>query len=222
MNKIAQDAAKGHAKDTKKGGYVTEDGQIFDLGKEGKNFCLSYCGNKLDAWQFNEKGEFVEAPDEEKLRAEAMDKLKDTYSEAEMKSMHTDSLVEIAAKVEGSTDDQGAAGGSDDGDEVDLDKMNKAELIAFLVKLDPTQDAEKLTKAKPKNDDIKDLIQAANDLNGEVYPLDKMKALAIAFGAIPSEIEALDNDDLRHVVLFKRDNVELPESVSQKMSGAAE
>jgi hypothetical protein len=212
MNEIAKAAAKEYAKTTGLAGYVTEDGQVFPIGKEGKNFCLSYCSRKLDAWQFNEKGEAVEPESDEAAREKAISKLASKYSDAELANMSTETLVKLAGDSETETNPT-------DGDgEVNLDKLNKAQLIELLVKLDPQEDADTLTKAKPKNDDLKDKIEAANALVGEAYDLPKLKALAVHFGAQDEAIESLDLDEVRSVVLYHRDGVELPESVTLKMT----
>lgn len=215
MKKELQTAASAYAKTMKKGGYITSDENIFEPTPAGKTFATSHASSleDKDVVEFDENGQEVKQKGEQELRASYIESLKGQYSKAELANMGTEQMAAlINSKAE-----KGAEGEGEDEDELNLDKMNKAQLIKALVELDPTEDAEKHTKAKTGNNELKDLIEAANSLTG--FDSDKLRQMALKFGAEEQELEGLETDDLKAIVLNKRDGVELPESVQQKLTG---
>lgn len=212
MNKTQQTAASWFAKNMKKGGFVTADGNVFENNPEGKSFAKSHASVLEDknVAEFDENGEEIEVVSEDELRAKYSEALADKYGENEINNMSLGQLEKLA-------NDLGQKAEGEDEGEIDLDKMNKAQLIKVLAELDPTEDVEKHTKAKTANNTLKDLIEAANSLTG--FDTEKLQQLAIHFGAEKQTIEGLDNEELKAVVLFQRDGLELPENVSQKMTG---
>jgi hypothetical protein len=214
MKKELQTAASWYAKNMKKGGFITSDENIFEATKEGKIFATSHASSLEDkeVVEFDEQGQEVTQPAENELRDSLIESLQSKYSKAELGNMGTEKLAQLAKKES----DPGNQDGDDD-NEIDLDKMNKAQLIKTLAALDPTEGVEKHTKAKTGNDKLKDLIEAANSLIG--FESDKLRELALKFGAEEQELEGLEKDDLKAIVLNKRDGVELPENVQQKLTG---
>lgn len=214
MNEIQQISVADFTKTAKKGGYVTSDGNIFDLNPAGKTFATSHASGLADksVLTFDEKGEQVIEKSDAEVREIAMKSLSGKYSEGELSNLSTHTLTELAKQ----TGNSGEGGQT----EIDIDKMNKAQLIDLLVSLDPTVDPEYHTKAKTKNDDLKDLIEIANSLTGlEIEHLSKM---ALAFELSEEQLSRLEAEDLKNYILHKRDGLELAESVSNKINDVKE
>lgn len=214
MKKEIQAAASAYAKVMKKGGFITSDENIFEPTPSGKVFATSHASSleDKDVVEFDENGQEVKQKDEQELRGSYMETLKGQYSKGELENMGTEQMAALI----NSKNENGEDEGEDEG-ELNLDKMNKAQLIKTLVELDPTEDGEKHTKAKTGNNELKDLIETANSLTG--FESEKLRQMALKFGATEQELEGLETDDLKAIVLNKRDGVELPESVQQKLTG---
>lgn len=184
------------------GCYSTPDGNIFERSLRGLNYAHAH-QRPVSEWSKN--GELISdnvAKDSVELKNEILEK-----TSHRVEDLHGLSCEQLSEILTPSTEDP------DLGDQIDLDKMNKAQLLSLLVQLDPTAKPGKSTK-----DQIMDLIEDANTLDAYDKPqlIELLTALdkpgdtgepAVLEGLSPDQVESLSEGNLRALALLVRDQV---------------
>jgi hypothetical protein len=223
LEKIAKNFVSSKNQKNARGCYVTPDGSVFYRTYEGLQYARANVKLITDVCEFDESGTFVTPKNADQERAELIAIIKDSpahkYTDGQLSNMGNDGLRKLASDLSKEVPPAGPSDDDQDDDgSINLDTMDKAQLIALLGDLDPTSKVSKETKAQ-----LKDLIVNANTLTG----YDDAKLIDIAKALNPTMIaEDMDNDEITKVftteelgsiVLNLRDNVELDSEITDKL-----
>jgi len=229
LKKLAQDFVKTGDLKNKQGCYITLDGSVFYRNYAGLQYARAQAGNTTEVFEFDENGELVNHQSEDSERVELLRRISDDqgnkYEKPQLENLTNESLRKLASDLSAEFPEEQSAPGDDDDDdgEVNLDKMNRDELISLLFDLDPTSEIRKETK-----NEIKDLIVISNTL-AEMSD-EKLISLINCFSPdmIAEDMttdditKILNTNELKAVVLNLRDEVELDQEISDKLFAIGE
>lgn len=223
MQKIAKAFIEGKNPKNAAGCYITPDGSVFYRDYSGLQFARAAAGSPDKVYEFDANADLVTPLDAESERVELIAKIGDDstnkYSSQQLANLSNEGLRKLASDIKTSTNDQPTVDEDDeDDDAINLDRMNRNDLISLLSELDPSYEVKKETKAE-----LKDLIVEANTLTGytseSLIGLLRVLSPDVITENTTNEdvIKVLSNDEIKALVLNARDEVEIDQDITDKL-----
>lgn len=227
LQKISTRFVKGAHTLCKRGGYITLDGAVFYHNYSGLQFATAHASNR-DFFEIMPDGSLTDLPTDAVKEREDLISLISHRGNGKttvetLRGTPLDGLRMLALDQDLTGAPKKEVAPPNDGN-IDLDAMNKKDLVNLFVELDCRY--SKRLASKFSAEELKDHIEAANALTGEGYNAEALAGIVlnldVKHGVISdgSTIEELSRvlslEDLKAIALYLRDNVELDEDVADK------